>query len=105
MASSSQHAWGGVTGSWIFQGGSHYFEVRVEKGARLGLGLYVGLVDAAYKPHLRGQGMNSVMVPAKCAYEYERAWAFYAHNGDLVRRGKTVGRPSAVGGSDRPRDS
>ena len=91
MASATRHAWGGVTATWVMEGvGSSYFEMRVEE-SRMGLGLYVGLVDSAYKPHLRGQGMNSQMVPAKCAYEYCNGWSFYAHSGDLIREGRVVG--------------
>ena len=90
VARASQHAWGGVTGTWVLEGGESHFEVRVEE-SRMGLGLYVGLVEASYKPHLRGQGMNSTMVPAKCAYEYCNGYSYYAHNGDLLREGRAVG--------------
>lgn len=101
VATSTVHAWGGVAGTWVFGGGGegggrgedegvHYFETVVEK-TRLGFGVYIGVVSAAYKPHLRGQGMSSSMVPARSAFEYDDGYFFYAHSGDLVRGGRVAG--------------
>ena len=103
VATSTVHAWGGVAGTWEFGGGGggggggedadegvHYFETVVEK-TRLGFGVYIGVVSAAYKPHLRGQGMSSSMVPARSAFEYDDGYFFYAHSGDLVRGGRVAG--------------
>ena len=49
VAASSRHAWGGVAGTWVLGAeGVHYFEVQIER-ARLGFGVYVGVVESSYK--------------------------------------------------------
>jgi hypothetical protein len=89
-AECTDYGWGGVLGSWVMGEGEHFWEVRISR-AQMGMGIYLGVADAKFDPHLRGQGMSSFMPAAKSAYQYKRGWAYYTYSGDLFNEGRVIG--------------